>query len=47
MHQKRKDELEKSTSRTTVAPIDFNFMLDAPFDILFPFGEMPIYTQNI
>ncbi|KAJ5769836.1 uncharacterized protein N7511_001887 [Penicillium nucicola] len=45
MHQKRKDTLEQTTPPEIMNPIDFNFMLDAPFDILFPFGEMPVYTQ--
>jgi hypothetical protein len=47
MHQKRKDALEQTTPSATLDPMDYDFMMNAPFDILFPFGEMPIYTQNV
>lgn len=46
VHRRRKDALEQKSLATTVAPMDYDFMMDCPLDVLFPFGEMPpIYGE--
>ncbi|KAK4865564.1 hypothetical protein LT330_009352 [Penicillium expansum] len=46
MHRQRKEALERKSLLTTVAPMDYDFMMDCPLDVLFPFGEIPpIYGQ--
>lgn len=46
MHRRRKDALEQKSLSTTVAPMHYDFMMDSPFDLLFPFGEgPPMYGQ--
>ncbi|KAI1831029.1 hypothetical protein DTO006G1_7904 [Penicillium roqueforti] len=46
MHRRRKEALEQTSLPTNAAPMDYNFMIDCPLDMLFPFGEMPpIYGQ--
>jgi hypothetical protein len=41
-HRRRKDALEQRSLSTTVAPLDYEFMMDSPFHLLFPFGEIPL-----
>lgn len=46
MHRRRKDALEQKSLSTTVAPMDYEFMMVEPLDLLFPFGEnAPMYGQ--
>ncbi|KAJ5961519.1 hypothetical protein N7501_006460 [Penicillium viridicatum] len=46
MHRQRKDALEQKSLSTTVAPMDYEFMVVEPLDLLFPFGENPpMYGQ--
>lgn len=46
VHRRRKDALEQKSLAKTVAPMDYDFMMDCPLDVLFPFGEMPpIYGE--
>lgn len=46
MHRRRKDALEQKSLSTTVAPMHYDFMMDSPLDLLFPFGEIPpMYGQ--
>ncbi|KAJ5416173.1 hypothetical protein N7465_004868 [Penicillium sp. CMV-2018d] len=46
MHRRRKDALEQKSLSTTVAPMDYEFMMVEPLDLLFPFGENPtMYGQ--
>ena len=46
MHRRRKDALEQKSLSTTIAPMHYDFMMDSPLDLLFPFGEVPpMYTQ--
>lgn len=46
MHRRRKDALEQKSLSTTVAPMDYDFMMDSPFDLLFPVGAIPpMYGQ--
>lgn len=46
MHRRRKDALEQKSLSTTVAPMQYDFMMDSPLDLLFPFGEIPpMYGQ--
>lgn len=49
MHRQRKEALEQKSLLTTVAPMDYDFMMDCPLDVLFPFGEIipPIYGQHM
>ncbi|OQE02115.1 hypothetical protein PENSOL_c003G00440 [Penicillium solitum] len=37
MHRRRKDALEQKSLSTTVAPMHYDFMMDSPLDLLFPF----------
>ncbi|KGO73411.1 hypothetical protein PITC_085490 [Penicillium italicum] len=41
MHRQRKEALERKSLLTTVGPIDGDFMMDYPLNVLFPFDEVP------
>ncbi|KAJ5477698.1 hypothetical protein N7530_003207 [Penicillium desertorum] len=46
MHRRRKDALERNSLPTTGASVDYDFMMDCPLDMMFPFGEIPpIYGE--
>ncbi|KAJ6189815.1 hypothetical protein N7519_004723 [Penicillium mononematosum] len=46
MHRRRKDALDRSFLPTTGASTDYDFMMDCPLDMMFPFGEIPpIYGE--
>jgi hypothetical protein len=46
MHRRRKDALEQNSLPTTGASVDYDFMMDCPLDMMFPFGEIPpIYGE--
>ena len=46
MHRRRKEALEQTSLPTNAVPMDYDFMIDCPLDMLFPFGQMPpMYGQ--
>ncbi|KAJ5971680.1 uncharacterized protein N7479_001598 [Penicillium vulpinum] len=46
MHRRRKDALEQNSLPADVPPMDYNFLLNYPLDMMFPFGEIPsIYGE--
>ncbi|KAJ5503892.1 hypothetical protein N7463_006766 [Penicillium fimorum] len=41
MHRGRKEALEQNSLPANMLPIDFDFMMNYPLDLMFPFGETP------
>ncbi|OQE43291.1 hypothetical protein PENCOP_c003G02827 [Penicillium coprophilum] len=41
MHRRRKEALEQNSLQTNVPPMDFEFMMNYPLDLIFPFDEIP------
>ncbi|KAJ5823629.1 hypothetical protein N7447_005969 [Penicillium robsamsonii] len=41
MHRGRKEALEQNSLPANMPPMDFDFMMNYPLDLMFPFGETP------